>query len=128
MWENVTLLKRGKLITLIVTVACPRCGELLPLGWTGSPDAREPQFDDGAWCHNCEEVVFLTLPCKPLSRWLELASMELQKIHREEVHRYIYKFTSQGGKKRRDHKKFSDADRGRIYGGILRDASRYRTG
>ncbi len=119
MWENVTLLKRGRLITLIITVPCPQCGDLLPLAWTGPPDAREPHFDNGAWCGTCDDLVFLDPPCKQLSRWRELAEMELQKIHREETHRYIYKFSSPSRKKRREGKKFTGGDRARIYGGLL---------
>lgn len=121
MWYSVVSLNRGQFIKLIVTVQCPRCGHLMPMGWTGLPTADMPVFDDAAWCGECDDIVEVQVPEKSLSRWLQFASMELQQARREDVHRYIYKMSGQKQKQRKNQKTWTDMDRARTYGSILRN-------
>jgi hypothetical protein len=119
MWQNVTVLKAGSLVKLILSMQCPRCEDSLPLCWTGSPAAAAPSFPTSAWCPKCCVSVPLYPPAKSLDQWLHLASLEIERVRREDACKYVYKMSRSHNKGRKAVRQWTDYDRQRIYGNIL---------
>lgn len=124
MWYSITRLKRGRFIRLILTLQCPVCGALVPTQWTGSERIESPEFDTAVFCGHCDDVVEVSPPHKSMKRWLHLADMEVKRAHRDEVRRYIYKRNSPSMKHRKKDKKWTDRDRSRLYGSIMKGGGR----